>query len=127
MTKSRKFSKTYLPKYLTKKDKQKQIASIVGKTNRPKLKSFKSKKSNWVTKFENKYNQKINNKSWIHTNIISKKGQKLILDKGKAAYYTNGSRPNQTIFSWAYGRLASVLMGGPARKIDKKIWNKYKI
>ena len=42
------------------------------------------------------------------------------------AYYSSGSRPNQTPFSWGNARLASVIMGGPARKIDKKIWEKNK-
>ena len=43
------------------------------------------------------------------------------------AYYSSGSRPNQTKHSWAYARLASVLMNGPARNYDNNIWIKYKI
>ena len=43
-----------------------------------------------------------------------------------AAYYTSGSRPNQSKESWAFARLASVIMDGPARKVDKKIWENYK-
>ena len=50
-----------------------------------------------------------------------------ILDKGRGAYYSSGSRPNQTAQSWALARLASVVMNGPARKVDKDIWQKYKI
>ena len=118
--------KTYVPKGLSKKDEKAQIKSIVEKTDRPKLKSFTSKKSNWVEKFEEKYKVKITNKSWIDTNLLKTKGQTEIIDKGMGAYYSSGSRPNQTPFSWGYGRLASVIMGGPARRIDKKIWNKYK-
>jgi len=118
--------KTYVPKGLSKKDEKAQIKSIVEKTDRPKLKSFTSKKSNWVEKFEEKYKVKITNKSWIDTNIIKTKGQTEIIDKGMGAYYSSGSRPNQTPFSWGYGRLASVIMGGPARRLDKKIWDKYK-
>jgi len=49
------------------------------------------------------------------------------MDKAKGAYFSGGSRPNQTPSSWAYARLASVIMNGPARKIDKDIWVKYKI
>jgi len=48
------------------------------------------------------------------------------MDKAKGAYFSGGSRPNQTPSSWAYARLASVIVGGPARKIDIKIWEKYK-
>ena len=58
-------------------------------------------------------------------NIITRKGQDLIISKGRGAYYSSGSRPNQTADSWAYARLASVIMGGPARKSDQKIWDQY--
>jgi hypothetical protein len=58
---------------------------------------------------------------------LKKEGQEQIIMKGKGAYYSSGSRPNQTPFSWGYGRLASVIMGGPSRKLDKDIWNKYKV
>ena len=73
-----------------------------------------------------KYNHKITDKNFINNNIISNKGQNLILKKGRGAYYSSGSRPNQTSSSWAYARLASVIMGGPARKVDKNIWLEYK-
>ena len=126
-TKKRKIPKNYLPNNLSQNNKKKQLKSILKGTERPKLKSYKSKRSGWVAKFEKKYNKKITNKKWIHQNIIKEKGQKLIIDKGKAAYYTSGSRPNQTPYSWAYGRLAGVILNSPARKIDKDIWNKYKV
>ena len=42
------------------------------------------------------------------------------------AYYSSGSRPNQTPMSWGRARLASVILNGPSRRIDKNIWNKYK-
>ena len=115
----------YIPKSLSAADKKKQIKSIKDKTDRPKLKSYTSKRSSWSKKFEDKYNTKITDKTFINKNIISNAGIEKILLKGKGAYYS-GSRPNQTAFSWAYARLASVIMGGPARKVDKDIWNKYK-
>lgn len=119
--------KTYVPKGLSKEDKKKQEKSILEKKDRPKVESFKSKRSGWVEKFEKKYDKKITNSSWIDKNILKKEGQEQIIKKGKGAYYSSGSRPNQTPFSWGYGRLASVIMGGSARKIDKKIWDKYKV
>jgi len=124
--KKRKIPQRYVPKGLTKEDKEKQKKSIIEKKPRPKVDSFKSKRSSWATKFENKYNTKISNKSFITKNIISKKGMDLILSKGKAAYFNSGSRPNQTAVSWSLARLASVIMGGPARKVDMKIWSEYK-
>ena len=47
------------------------------------------------------------------------------MDKGRAAFFTDGSRPNQNPNSWAYGRLASVILKQGAYKYDKKILDKY--
>jgi len=121
------YSSTYVPKTLTKEDKKKQIKSIKDKTDRPKLESFKSKRSSHVIKFEKKYKTKITDEKFINDNILKKQGQLEILKKGMGAYYSSGSRPNQTPESWAYARLASVIMNGPARKVDIKIWTKYKL
>ncbi len=49
-----------------------------------------------------------------------------LVSKGRGAYYSSGSRPNQTADSWARARLASVIMGGAARKVDQKLWDQYK-
>jgi hypothetical protein len=117
--------KKYVPKSLSKEDKAKQVKSIKEKTIRPKVESFKSKRSKFVVAFENKYGTKITDDKFISKNIISKKGIDEILDKGRGAYFS-GSRPNQTPESWSRARLASVIMNGPARKVDMKIWNKYK-
>lgn len=116
---------TYL-KGLKGAERQKQIKSIFEGKMRPKT-SAPNKRSSWVKKFEDKYKTKITDKEFIHKNIITKTGQKKILDKGRGAYFTAGSRPNQTPESWAYARLGSVIMGGSARKIDRDIWDKYKI
>ena len=127
IAKGKSVPKTYVPKGLSEKDKKKQIKSIIEKKDRPKVESFKSKRSGWVEKFEKKYGKKITDSSWIDKNILKKEGQEQIIKKGKGAYYSSGSRPNQTPFSWGYGRLASVIMGGASRKIDQKIWDKYKV
>lgn len=121
------YSSKYVPKNLTEADKKKQIKSIKEKTDRPKLESFKSKRSSHVEKFEKKYGTKITNEKFINNTILKKEGQLQILKKGMAAYYSSGSRPNQTPQSWAYARLASVIMNGSARKSDMKIWLKYKL
>lgn len=110
---------------LNKKDKEKQIQSIRKGTIRPKLKSATEKKSTFTEKFKKKYGNK--SIDWISKNIIKKKGIELIKKKGIAAYYSSGSRPNQTPSSWWKARLYSVILGGPARKVDKNIWEKYKI
>jgi len=94
--------------------------------DRPKLKSYPKKRSAHIVKFEKKYNHKITDKDFIDKNIISTKGQNKILKKGRGAYYSSGSRPNQSSNSWAYARLASVITGGKARKVDNKIWLEHK-
>ena len=66
-------------------------------------------------------------KEFITKNIISETGREMIIKKGKGAFYSSGSRPNQTPFSWGLARLASVILGGPSRKVDKDIWEKYRI
>lgn len=118
--------RTYLPKSLSEKDKKAQIKSIFLEKDRPETK-FKSKRSGWVKKFEDKYKHKITDEDWIHDNLLTRTGQEKVISKGMGAYYSSGSRPNQTAYSWGYGRLASVLMGGPSRVIDRAIYNKYKV
>lgn len=116
---------------LSRRDKSKQKKNLIKSrkmykkgiyVDRPQLKSYPKKRSQWIVKFEKRYNRKITDKNFIDKNIISKKGQNKILSKGKGAYYSSGSRPNQTSSSWAYARLASVIMGGKARKVDNNIW-----
>lgn len=124
--KKRKVPKTYVPASLTKQDRKKQVESIVKGKKRPKVESFKTKRSSHVVAFEKKYGKKITDKDWISKNIISMTGINKIMDKGFGAYYSAGSRPNVSKEQWAYARLASVIMGGGARKVDKDIWNEYK-
>jgi hypothetical protein len=116
---------------LSRRDKSKQKKNLIKSrkmykkgiyVDRPQLKSYPKKRSQWIVKFEKRYNHKITDKTYIDKNIISKKGQNKILSKGRGAYYSSGSRPNQTSSSWAYARLASVIMGGPAREVDNNIW-----
>ena len=122
---TREVPKTYI-QGLKGDDRKKQIKSIFEGKKRPKT-DFKSKRSSWVDKFEKKYGTKINDKEFIHKNIITRRGQELIINKGVGAYYSSGSRPGQTPTSWGLARLASVILGGPSRRIDKDIWNKYKL
>jgi len=122
--KSKEVPATYL-KGLKGKERQAQIKSIFEGKKRPKT-SAPTKRSSWAEKFEKKYKHKISETDWIHKNIITKAGQKKIIDKGMGAYYSSGSRPNQTPTSWGLARLASVILGGPSRRIDKDIWLKYK-
>lgn len=122
----------YLPHILTKKDRVKQKAQLIKSRkaykrgnyiNRAPLKSFKSKKSQHILNAEKIY--KINNLS-INQNLSKKTGcsiksLKKILKKGQGAYYSSGSRPGQTSYSWGIARLASSITAGKAAAIDYNI------
>ena len=127
ISKKRIVPRKYVPKFLSLSDTKKQIKSLLNKNDRPKIKTFKSKRSGWVKKFENKYKHKITDKKWINNNLLKLEGQKAILKKGMGAYYSSGSRPNQTAESWARARMYSYIMGGPTRKYDKEITKKYNV
>jgi hypothetical protein len=46
------------------------------------------------------------------------------VSKGEGAYYSSGSRPNQTPQSWGIARLASSITGGKAAAVDYNILDK---
>jgi hypothetical protein len=52
-------------------------------------------------------------------------GLKQIVRKGEGAYYSSGSRPNQTPQSWGLARLASAITAGKASTVDFDILKKY--
>ena len=131
-TQKKKITQRYVPKRLTRKDRKKQIRELkksrkqYKKGNyytRKKVKSFTSKKSKHITKAEKMYK--------IHSlkpsrNLAKKTGCSLsslnqIIKKGQGAYFSSGSRPNQTGHSWAYARLASSITGGKSAAVDFKI------
>jgi len=47
-----------------------------------------------------------------------------IVSKGEGAYYSSGSRPNQTAQSWGFARLASALTAGKSAAVDYDILEK---
>ena len=121
---------------LSKKDKQKQLKNLKtskrsykrGKyVSRPKLKSFKSKKSSWTQKFHKLYPDAKNLKQISDATRIPKGALSAVKKKGMGAYYSSGSRPNQTAESWGLARMYSYILGGPTRRVDKHITEKYNV
>jgi len=122
----------YLPKRLSKKDKAKQKKQLQKSRaaykkgiyiNRKPLKSFKNKKSQHLINAEKIYKV---NKVVINNNLAKKTGCSIkalnkIVKKGIGAFYSSGSRPNQTPHSWGIARLASSISGGKAAAIDYNI------
>lgn len=133
--KTKKIPLRYLPKNLTLKDKKKQINMLTKSRKqykkgqyytRKNVKSFKSKKSKHILLATKIYNvDKIG-----ATNELSKKTKcskeslAKIIKKGEGAYYSSGSRPNQTPQSWGIARLASSLTSGKAAAVDYSILEK---
>jgi hypothetical protein len=131
-----KVPKHYIPNKLSKKDKIKQKRELIksrklykkGKYyKRKKVKSFKSKLSPHIVKAQKMF--KVN--SIKADNTLSKAtkcsilGLKKIIKKGEGAYYSSGSRPNQSAESWGRARLASALTGGPSSKVDYHLLRQY--
>jgi hypothetical protein len=121
---------------LSKKDKNKQLKSLKksqtsykkGKYyTRPKLKSFKQKKSSWTQKFRKLYPDSKNLKKISDSTGIPKAALSAVKKKGMGAYYSSGSRPNQTAESWGLARMYSYILGGPTRRVDKHITEKYNV
>lgn len=125
----------YLPKKLTKKDRKKQIQMLfkskkMYKQNkyftRKKISSFESKPSKHLLNAKKIY--KIKN-IFPNDDLSKKTGCKLsalkqIVKKGEGAYYSSGSRPNQTAQSWGLARLASSLTSGKSAAVDYNIIEK---
>jgi len=125
--KKKKIPKKYVPDSLTPSQKKKQMNSIREKRDRPKL-DIKTKRSKFTVMAEKYFGKGKTSIDDIAKKLkINKKGLQLIMEKGQGAYYSSGSRPNQTAFSWGQSRIYSVLFGGEARRIDKDIVKKYKI
>jgi len=127
-----KFILRYLPKNLSNKDKKIQAKELIKskkfyKKNkyytRKNISSFHSKESKHIKNAKKLYNITnlvINNKLAKLTGC-TKKALKKIINKGEGAYYSSGSRPNQTPHSWGIARLASAITAGKASNIDYKI------
>jgi hypothetical protein len=124
----------YLPYRLTRKDREKQIGMLKKSQKmykkhiyytRQKLSSYKSKKSKHVLNAEKMYNvESIQpNKELAEKTKCSVDALEKIVNKGAGAYFSSGSRPNQTGQSWGIARLASAITGGKASLIDYSILN----
>ena len=130
-----KFPMRYLPKKLTKKDKKKQFTMLMKSKNlykkhkyykRKNVSSYKNKKSNHIMNARKIYNiQNISpNKELSLKTGCTLEALNQIVKKGEGAYYSSGSRPNQTPQSWGLARLASSLTAGKSAAVDYDIIKK---
>jgi len=125
----------YVPTYLSTRDKRTakkelKLSRKLYKTKhyhtRKNVKSFRSKTSKHILTARKLYGvDKI-----MPTPLLAKKtgcsvnALKHIVKKGEGAYFSSGSRPNQTAQSWGYARLASSITGGKASAVDYNILEK---
>lgn len=130
-----KINTRYLPKNLTRKDKRTQKNMLMKSRRlykkgiyytRKRVKSFTSKKSSHIVRAQKMYNvDKIGATNELaKATKCSKKALAKIINKGMGAYFSSGSRPNQTAKSWGLARLASAITKGKAAKVDYKILQK---
>lgn len=128
------YPKKYLPKKLSKRDKNKQKKALEkareGYKNqkyidRPKV-DIKNKESPHIVKAKKIYkiDKIVPDKVLADKTGCSISGLKQIVKKGEGAYYSSGSRPNQTARSWGLARLASTISGGKAAAVDFHILDK---
>jgi hypothetical protein len=126
------------PKYvqgLTKKDKKKQNAMLQKSKKlyqrdqyytRKKLSSYHHQPSKHIIKARKIYdietitpNAELAKKTGCSVSAL-----KQIVRKGEGAYYSSGSRPNQTPQSWGLARLASSITAGNSSIVDYDILEK---
>jgi len=130
-----KFPTRYLPKGLTKKDKKAQFNMLLKSKKfyqknkyytRKQVSSYKTKKSNHILNAQKIYNIKNikPNKELALKTGCTLSALNQIVKKGEGAYYSSGSRPNQTPQSWGLARLASSLTAGKAAAVDYDIIQK---
>ena len=130
-----KIPRRYLPSLKEIKDSAKQVKMLIksrkqykkGKFfTRKKLKSYKSKPSNHITDARKIYGiQNITpNNELARKTGCSLSALKQIVRKGEGAYFSSGSRPNQTAQSWGLARLASSITAGKSAAVDYNILEK---
>ena len=120
----------YVPRTLKRNDQKTQIKMIMksrkayqkGKyVTRKTVPSFKNRPSSHVTHARRLYGVESILPS---SHVLSKNSgcsidaMKQIVRKGEGAYFSSGSRPNQTAKSWGIARLAASLTGSKSAAID---------
>jgi len=122
----------YLPKRLTRKDRKQQYQQLLlsrkaykkGRyISRRTVSSYPHRPSRHLFDLQKIYGVKNGapSKHLAQATGCSISAMKQIVRKGEGAYYSSGSRPNQTAQSWGIARLASSLTGGKAAAVDYRI------
>jgi hypothetical protein len=122
----------YLPKRLTRKDRKQQYQQLLLSrkayrkdkyVTRKQVMSYPHRPSRHLFTLRNMYGVKnaVPSPALAKATGCSIAAMKQIVRKGEGAYYSSGSRPNQTARSWGIARLASSLTGGKSAAVDYRI------
>lgn len=125
----------YLPKTLSKKDRKAQSKELMKSRRlykkgqyytRRKMPSFVVKKSPHIINAQRIYGV---DKIGATPELAKATGCSIgalaqIIRKGEGAYFSSGSRPNQSAQSWGLARLASSITAGKAAAVDYSILEK---
>ena len=126
------YASKYLPNILTKHDtkyekkqldKSRKLYKKHKYYTRKYVKSYPHKVSPHILRARKIYKLEhvIPSKELSQKTGCSISALKKIESKGERAYYSSGSRPNQTAQSWGRARLASAITGGKSAAVDFKI------
>ena len=122
----------YIPSQLTVKDKERQLKALRKSRKlykdhkyftRPRFASFKNTPSKHVQRAKAIYGvEHISPSAQLaKATGCSISSLRKIVNKGEGAYYSSGSRPNQTAQSWGLARLASSITAGKSASVDFNI------
>jgi hypothetical protein len=122
----------YVPKELSRRDAKKQRDMILQSRRQYKKQKFQTRKR--LASFQNRRSHHVQKALRMYgvdtiapslklarATGCSVKALRDIVRKGEGAYYSQGSRPNQTPQSWGLARLASALTAGKAAQVDRHI------
>jgi hypothetical protein len=126
------FPVRYVPPALNKKDQAAQVDMLLKSKEMYKKNKYYTRKR--VSSYKNVPSKHILHARKIYhienispTPELAKKtgcslsALKQIVKKGEGAYYSSGSRPNQTAQSWGLARLASSITSGKSAAVDYDI------
>jgi hypothetical protein len=125
----------YIPLRLTRKERKQQAKMLIKSRKlykqqkyytRKALPSYKHQTSKHIVKARRLYKLATIGPTTALAKATgcSINALKRIIQKGEGAYFSSGSRPNQTAQSWGVARLASAVTGGKASAVDFKILEK---
>ena len=129
-----KYTLRYLPRILSSKDTKKQITLLDKSKRLYKRGQYFNRTQKYLSSYPHHASKHITHArklfgvdkiaptpEYAKATGCSVSALRQIVKKGEGAYYSSGSRPNQTAQSWGYARLASSTTGGKAAAVDYAI------